>query len=118
MKILGRLALAVVATILSITQSYGQQLNPSTGLVEAGDWQLVYASCIVCHSLTVVTAQRGDAERWRNIVHEMQSSRNMWALASETEEKIVAYLAEYFPPDRVFSRRPPLPPELLPERSF
>jgi len=119
MRIAGLLGLAALVALLSMTRPYAQQQNrPAPGLIESGDWQLVYSNCVACHSLALVTAQRGDTSYWREIVDEMQTSRNMWTLAPETEEKIINYLAEHFPPGGVFSRRPPLSPELLPERSL
>lgn len=118
MKVTSSLVLAVFSTIVWTTQAYAQQIDPGTGLIESGDWQLVYANCLACHSLALVTAQRGDTNRWREIVREMQSSRNMWTLAPETEGRIIDYLAEQYPPDRAFGRRPPLLPKLLPKSSL
>jgi hypothetical protein len=107
--------LAAFAASLCIAQAHAQQTRTNSGLIESGDWQLVYANCFACHSLALVTAQRGDTSYWRDIVREMQTNRNMWTLAPDMEEKIINYLAEHYPPASVFARRPPLPPELLPK---
>lgn len=96
-------------------QAQAQVQAPETGvaLVQAPGWELVYAHCSACHSLQLVTSQRGDADTWLRLIRWMQATQNLWDLDPETEAGIVGYLAEHYPP-RAGARRAPLPKELMP----
>ncbi len=85
-----------------------------TGLVKAGAWQEVHMHCGGCHSLSLVTSQRGDLATWRDTVLHMQEAHNMHHLQPETETRILEYLAEHYAPATRSHRRAPLPSALLP----
>jgi mono/diheme cytochrome c family protein len=82
-------------------------------LIKDQGWQLVTAHCSGCHSLQLVTGNRGDRQTWLETIRWMQESQNFWQLDSETEDQILTYLAKNYPPATV-NRRPPLSPALLP----
>ena len=89
------------------------EIDPFTGLKMTGDWQLVRANCVGCHSARLITQQSGSESHWLGLIRWMQEKQNLWQFEPETEQKIISYLAENYPPqeDR---RRAPIPPELMP----
>ena len=93
------------------------ELDPVSGLKMAGDWQLVRANCIACHSGKLITQQRGTAEQWLTMIRWMQKKQNLWQFDPVTEEKIIGYLAEYYPPGQQ-QRRAALTPELMPPNPY
>ena len=92
-------------------------IDAFTGFPMTGDWELVRANCIACHSPKLVTQQRGTAEQWLSMIRWMQEKQNLWAFEPDVERRIVAYLAEQFPPsaDR---RRAAIPPDLMPPNPY
>ncbi|MEM9058189.1 MAG: hypothetical protein AAGD86_11980 [Pseudomonadota bacterium] len=93
------------------------ELDPLSGLVRDGDWELVRTHCSACHSTRLITQQRGDKAKWVALIRWMQATQNLWPLESEVERRIVAYLAEHYPPgaDR---RRAPLPADAMPDNPY
>lgn len=87
--------------------------DPATGLLRAGDWELVRANCTACHSARLITQQRGSADHWLKLIRWMQDTQNLWQFPPQTERKIVAYLAHYYPP-QADRRRAPIPRALMP----
>ena len=79
-------------------------------LAEAPGRDLVAAHCGACHSLALVTQNRGDAAHWTKLIRWMQAEHNLWDLGA-AEDDIVAYLAgQYGAPD-LSPRRAPLDTE-------
>ena len=93
------------------------ELDPLTGFKMTGDWQLVRNNCVGCHSAKLVTRQRGDAEQWLAMLRWMQEKQGLWQFDADTERRIVAYLAENYPPDAQH-RRAPIPGELMPPNPY
>lgn len=93
------------------------ELDAFTGLKMAGDWELVRANCIACHSPKLITQQRGTAAHWLSMIRWMQAKQNLWQFEPDVEQRIVSYLAEYYPPqeDR---RRAAIPPDLMPPNPY
>jgi hypothetical protein len=93
------------------------EVDAFTGFPKTGDWELVRANCIACHSPKLITQQRGTADQWLSMIRWMQAKQNLWQFEPEVERRIVAWLAESFPPseDR---RRAPIPPDLMPRNPF
>ncbi|MEQ8860434.1 MAG: hypothetical protein RIC56_17475 [Pseudomonadales bacterium] len=87
--------------------------DPATGLAIAPGWELVRAHCGACHSYRLVTAQRGEAEFWRDTIRWMQRTQNLWPLPDDQEQAIVDYLASAYASSD-WGRRPPLSTQLLP----
>ena len=82
-------------------------------LIKDQGWQLVTAHCSGCHSLQLVTGNRGNRQMWLETIRWMQKSQNFWQLDAKTEDQILTYLAKNYPPAEA-QRRPALSPELLP----
>jgi hypothetical protein len=93
------------------------QLDPVTGLKMTGDWELVRASCTACHSSKLITQQRGTAQQWLTMIRWMQEKQNLWQFDPVTEEKIITYLAENYPPSDA-QRRMALSPDLMPPNPY
>jgi cytochrome c5 len=93
------------------------ELDPVSGLKMTGDWQIVRASCTVCHSAKLVTNQRGTADQWLTMIRWMQDKQNLWQFDEVTEGKIIAYLAENYPPVAA-QRRAALSPDLMPPNPY
>lgn len=91
--------------------------DPLTGFKMTGDWELVRGNCTACHSAKLVTQQRGTAEQWLAMIRWMQKKQNLWQFDPVTEERIVAYLAENYPPDAA-RRRAAIPPDLMPDNPY
>lgn len=80
--------------------------------VGAGD-DLVRGHCSGCHSLRLVTAQRGDRDYWLKTIRWMQRTQNLWVLPPAQEAVILDYLAEHYA-ESEWGRRPNLSPLLQP----
>ena len=93
------------------------ELDPVSGLKMAGDWQIVRSACTACHSGKQITQQRGTADQWLTMIRWMQAKQNLWQFDAATEEKIINYLAEYYPP-RKSERRAALAPDLMPPNPY
>jgi hypothetical protein len=92
-------------------------IDPVSGLIMTGDWQLVRGACTACHSGKQITQQRGTAEQWLAMIRWMQEKQNLWQFDPVTEEKIINYLAENYPPRRS-QRRAPLTGDQLPPNPY
>lgn len=84
-------------------------------LPEAEAKPLVLGHCSGCHSLALVTAQRGDRQFWLDTIRWMQKKHNLWELPADQEAAILDYLAEHFA-ETDWGRRPALPRALMPGR--
>ncbi len=93
------------------------EIDPTTGLRMTGDWQLVRANCVGCHSARLITQQSGSESHWLGLIRWMQEKQNLWQFEPETEQKIIGYLAENYPP-QADRRRAPIPPELMPPNPY
>ena len=93
------------------------QIDPVTGFRMSDDWQLVRAHCTGCHSSKLITQQRGTAAQWLAMIRWMQKKQNLWQFDPDTEQRIIAYLAENYPPDDA-RRRAAIPRELMPPNPY
>ncbi len=107
------MSLSLLTLLLSV--SLGVEKDLASGLNKAPNWQLVQAHCGACHSLQLVTSQRGDRQFWRNTIIWMQQTQNLWPLAPADEEKILGYLSTQYGA-KTWGRRPPLPVSLMPAK--
>jgi hypothetical protein len=92
-------------------------IDPVTGFKMTGDWQLVRANCTGCHSAKLITQQRGTPQHWLSMIRWMQATQNLWQFEPDTEARIVAYLADNYPPDAA-RRRAALPREQMPPNPY
>lgn len=93
------------------------ELDPFTGLKMTGDWETVRNNCSACHSTRLITQQRGSAEQWLQMIRWMQEKQNLWQFDADTEARIIAYLAENYPP-RADTRRAAIAAELMPPNPY
>ena len=93
------------------------ELDPISGLKMTGDWQIVRSACTACHSGKQITQQRGSAQQGLGMIRWMQEKQNLWQFDPVTEEKIINYLAENYPP-RKSQRRAALSPEMMPPNPY
>jgi hypothetical protein len=106
-----------VAPTPAATAATSPELDPLTGLKMTGDWEVVRANCVGCHSGKLITQQRGTAEQWLTMIRWMQAKQNLWQFDPATEEKIITYLATNYPPGKS-QRRAALPPDLMPPNPY
>jgi cytochrome c5 len=92
-------------------------IDPATGFVMTGDWEIVRANCTACHSAKLITQQRGTAQQWLTMIRWMQKKQNLWQFEPATEEKIITYLADNYPPSDA-QRRAALPPDMMPPNPY
>ena len=115
---LRRISLAVLVVVAWTTGTATEvELDPLTGMKMAGDWEIVRNNCIACHSPRLITQQSGTAAQWLDMIRWMQEKQNLWQFDPEVEDKIVAYLAEYYPP-QADRRRAPIPADLMPPNPY
>ena len=111
------LAIVVSGLATSAFSADKPELDPASGFVMTGDWELVRGNCIACHSAKLVTQQRGSATQWLGIIRWMQATQKLWQFDPETESKIIAYLAEKYPPQSA-RRRSAISPDLMPPNPY
>ena len=109
--------LALLALLASPAIAQEVELDPVSGFRMTGDWEIVRANCIACHSAKLVTQQRGTASQWLNVIRWMQEKQNLWQFDPAVEARIITYLADNYPPqeDR---RRAAIPPDLMPPNPY
>ena len=84
---------------------------PFTELIDAHEF--VRGHCSACHSLSLVTSQRGDADFWLDRIRWMQEKQNLWPIPVDQETAIISYLSTNYA-ETAWGRRPNLPPQLRP----
>jgi len=114
-KRLGILFLLMAVSATGATEA--PELDKFSGLKMAGDWELVRNNCIACHSPKLITQQSGTEAQWLSMIRWMQKKQNLWQFDPDTESRIIAYLAEYYPP-QADRRRAAIPPELMPPNPY
>ena len=108
---------AVLVLSATLAQATETEIDSASGLKMNENWELVRNNCVACHSLKLVTQQRGSANQWLTVIRWMQEKQNLWQFDPETEQKIIAYLAESYPP-QANQRRASLPPQMLPANPY
>ena len=111
------LAGIVAGMAFSYALAADPELDPATGLRMKGDWQLVRANCVACHSARLITQQSGTEAHWLSLIRWMQKKQNLWQFEPETEKKIIGYLAANYPP-QADRRRASIPPDLMPPNPY
>jgi hypothetical protein len=108
-------AALLVLAFPMLARSQQASAIPGNPLVDDDGWELVYGNCSGCHSLALVVGQRGDRGLWLRLIRWMQDTQNLWQFDPEIEDRILTYLATNYSPGS-WTRRAPLPAELLPPR--
>ncbi len=105
--------MGAVAMLALPTAAAAVETDPETGLIIAPGWDTVKTNCTICHSAQFITWQRGDRETWLSMIRWMQKTQGLWQLEPATENTILDYLANNYPPGEA-SRRRNLPPAAMP----
>ena len=100
-----------------VAQSGEPPLDTLTGLKMTGDWRIVKGACTACHSARLITQQRGTAQQWLTMIRWMQKKQNLWEFEPDIEERIIAYLADNYPPEAA-RRRTAIPLDLMPPNPY
>ena len=108
-----RVMLAITLLLVSLSSS-AQEVDPSTGLIKNPGWEIIKANCSACHSLNLVTSNRGNREEWLTTIRWMQKTQKLWQFDPATEDTILNYLAQSYPATKQ-NRRQPIPNHLLPQ---
>ena len=108
---------AVLVLSTTLARANEAEIDSASGLKMNENWELVRNNCVACHSLKLVTQQRGSVNQWLTVIRWMQEKQNLWQFDPETEQKIIAYLAESYPP-QANQRRASLPPQMLPANPY
>jgi hypothetical protein len=116
-RLIVSMTLAAVIFCHGVASAEDIDKDPFTGLAMVGDWELVRNNCIACHSARLVTQQRGDKNQWLAVIRWMQKKQNLWEFDPDTETKIIAYLAENYPPQEA-QRRRAIPRDLMPANPY
>jgi len=72
-------------------------IHVSSGLIVDEGYELVLNTCSGCHSLKLVTQNKGNKADWKEVIVWMQETQKLWDLGS-TEGPIVNYLAKNYGP--------------------
>lgn len=110
---------AILAALLASAQMALSKTDPASeidsdsGLIIAPGWDTVKTNCTICHSAKFITFQRGDRDSWASMIRWMQKTQGLWQFDNKTEDTILSYLAENYPPGKS-TRRRNLPPADLP----
>jgi hypothetical protein len=116
-----RLGILVLLIAVSVTAAVRAadlpELDKFSGLKMAGDWELVRNNCVACHSPKLITQQSGSEAQWLSMIRWMQKKQNLWQFDPDTESRIIAYLAKYYPP-QADRRRAAIPPDLMPPNPY
>jgi mono/diheme cytochrome c family protein len=103
--------------MLSFTLSHNaftQEIDETSGLIKNTGWELVNANCSACHSIKLVTSNRGNKDEWLSTIRWMQATQKLWQFDPTTEDIILTYLAENYPAIRS-NRRQSIPENLMPQ---
>lgn len=84
------------------------KIDADTGLKIDTGWELIAGNCAACHSLTLVTNQRGDRQAWLELIRWMQNSQGLWEFDKESEDIMLNYLAKNYANDYKTRKRIPL----------
>ncbi len=71
------------------------EIDPTTKLVKAENWELVSANCMACHSTKGFTQVRQNREGWEKTIRNMQMKNGLWPLG-DMESKILDYLEKNY----------------------
>jgi len=100
-----------------LAQAQTVETDPDSGLNIAPGWKLVKANCTICHSSSFILGQRGSRETWLSMIRWMQEKQGLWQFDPTTENTILTYLADQYPPGKA-TRRAALAEEALPPNPY
>ncbi|MGD2167539.1 MAG: hypothetical protein PVF63_05485 [Gammaproteobacteria bacterium] len=113
MTLRSALAGLVIALVHVTVSAQETAVVPVAGLAQDDGWELVFAHCSACHSLRLVTSNRGDRATWLRLIRWMQATQNLWSIDPAVEARLLDYLERNYGPEESV-RRAQLPAHLLP----
>lgn len=88
-------------------------IDPSSGLIVDGDFEIVKGYCSACHSTKLITQAGKTREGWIESIRWMQKNHGLWDLGP-TEPGVLDYLAKNYGVKQTTGRRKPIAPDLMP----
>lgn len=79
-------------------------IDVMTGFVAEGDYRIVKANCLACHSSKLILQNRATREGWEEMIRWMQETQKLHDLGP-MEDKILDYLASYYAPKKEGRRK-------------
>ncbi|MEL6254322.1 MAG: cytochrome C [Bacteroidota bacterium] len=79
-------------------------IDVMTGFVAEGDYRIVKANCLGCHSSKLILQNRATREGWEEMIRWMQETQKLHDLGP-MEGKILDYLASYYAPKKEGRRK-------------
>ncbi|MEM8888063.1 MAG: hypothetical protein AAGD28_08760 [Bacteroidota bacterium] len=79
-------------------------IDVMTGFVAEGDYRIVKANCLGCHSSKLILQNRATREGWEEMIRWMQETQKLHDLGP-MEDKILDYLASYYAPKKEGRRK-------------
>jgi hypothetical protein len=98
-------SIVLLAAQGAVSADKAVETDPDSGLIIAPGWETVRTNCTICHSAKFITFQRGSRESWASMIRWMQSTQGLWQFDPQTEDVILTYLAETYPPGKSSRRR-------------
>jgi hypothetical protein len=83
------------------------ETDSESGLVIDAHWQLVKAHCSACHSLHLVTQNRGSRQTWLEMIRWMQETQGLWQFDTTTESNILDYREKNYAPFAIAGKTDP-----------
>ena len=108
------MSLRAAILALAIAAHFPVSAQLPSELIQDEGWELAFAHCSACHSLQLVTSNRGDRDTWLRLIRWMQATQNLWQIEASAESRLLDYLARNYGPEEAV-RRAQLPAHLLPQ---
>lgn len=89
------------------------KIDPESGLVVEGDFEIVKGYCSACHSTKLITQSGKTRAGWIESIRWMQKNHGLWDLGA-TEPGVLDYLAKNYGVKPTTGRRKPIAPDLMP----
>ena len=112
MRIILSLAIVLIMSAVAVAET-----DPDSGLIVDEHWQLVQAHCSACHSLKLVTQNRGSRQNWLEMIRWMQETQGLWQFDAGIETAILDYLEKNYAPVAA-GRRAPLGRAQMPAKPY
>lgn len=106
-------AAAGVGAVAAQDKAAAPKIDPESGLIVEGNFEIVKGYCSACHSTKLITQAGKTREGWIESIRWMQKNHGLWDLGP-TEPGVLDYLAKNYGVKQSVGRRKPIAPELMP----
>lgn len=89
------------------------KIDPESGLIVEGNFEIVKGYCSACHSTKLITQSGKTRDGWVESIRWMQKNHGLWDLGP-TEPGVLDYLAKNYGVKATTGRRKPIAPDLMP----